>query len=135
MDYIRKIPTLLGVGAALLIGIIGYASGVPNRDNTVNIIMGMAIFYITGIFIRSAIKNIIEQTLVKIKKKEEEEKNRLKLKEEEEKQQSKQESERRKAGQIGSKVDLVADDKAGPITGDEDFDALPVADFIKNELK
>jgi divalent metal cation (Fe/Co/Zn/Cd) transporter len=131
MDYIRKIPLLMGIGAGLLTGIIGYSSGVPNRDNIANILLGMVIFYTAGIFIRSSIKNITEQLAVKLLKKEEEEKARA-LEKKRQEQMNERES---RENAPGSKVDLVADDMTGAGIEDEDFDALPVADYIKRELK
>lgn len=132
MDYIRKIPLLLGLGAALLIGLIGYTSGIPNKDNMLNVLLGMVIFYLAGIFIRSTIKDIIEQTIMKIiKKKEEDKKHQLDLKKEED--QRERDIARDKA--FGRSFDMVADGKAEPGAGDDDFDVLPVADFIKKELK
>lgn len=132
MNYLRKIPLLLGIGAALLIGLIGYASGVPNKDNILNILMGMVIFYLVGIFIRSTIKNIIENTIIKIlKKQEEDRKHQLDVKREEERKDRDKTIEKTS----GKNVDLVADDKTGPDMGDEDFGSLPIADFIKKELK
>lgn len=128
MDYIRKIPMLMGLGAGLLIGMIGYASKTPNRDNILNMLIGMAVFYTVGIFIRHTIQNIIEATLVKIVRKEEEAK-KLEQEKKRELQRKTREDERRQA----STLDLVADDSAEP--KDEGFDALPVAEFIKKELK
>lgn len=74
MDYIRKIPLLLGAGAGLIIGLIGLSAGVPNKENMLNMCVGMVIFYMVGILIRSTVKGIAEQAMEMIKKKEEEEK-------------------------------------------------------------
>lgn len=128
MDYIRKIPILLGLGSGLLIGFIGYASKIPNNELITNMFIGMAVFYLVGIVIRNTIKNITEAILQKIAEREAEAK-RLEEEKKKELERIQEEEEKKK----GSNINLVADDDAEQEI--EDFDALPVAEFLKNELK
>ncbi|MDI9513752.1 MAG: hypothetical protein GX384_07315 [Clostridiaceae bacterium] len=126
MDYIRKIPLLLGAGAGLIIGLIGLSAGVPNKENMLNMCVGMVIFYMVGILIRSTVKGIIVQVMEMIRKKEEEkrremEKNRIKD------QKEKEES-------LGSNIDMTVGDES-ELPDDDNFDDLPIAEFIKNELE
>ncbi len=128
MDYIRKIPILLGFGSGLLIGFIGYASKIPNNEIISNMFIGMAIFYLVGIVIRNTIKNITEAIMQKIAEREEEAK-----RQEEEKKKELEKAQEEEEKKKGSNIDLVADDDAEQES--DDFDVLPVADFIKKELK
>lgn len=126
MDYIGKIPLLLGAGAGLIIGLIGLSAGVPNKENMLNMCVGMVIFYMVGILIRSTVKGIIVQVMEMIRKKEEEkrremEKNRIKD------QKEKEES-------LGSNIDMTVGDES-ELPDDDNFDDLPIAEFIKNELE
>lgn len=126
MDYIGKIPLLLSLAAALLIGSVGHATGVPNRDVLLNMLIGLIIFFIVGILIRNTIKTIMESLL---------EKTLLKQEEEKKQEQERQAEELAKEKEKGQQLDLRADDPLEPIFKDNDFDPLPVAEFIKNELR
>lgn len=128
MDYIRKLPLLMGLTGAILIGLIGYAKKIPNKENMLKMIIIMVIFYIVGLFIRNTITGILEEIKQKALEKEKQEL-------EEKKRQEELENENKKEKKRNSIIDLVADDEFNSETNDEDFDALPVADFIKNELK
>jgi|LFRM01.1.fsa_nt_gb divalent metal cation (Fe/Co/Zn/Cd) transporter len=127
MDYIRKIPLLLGAGAGLIIGLIGLSAGVPNKENMLNMCVGMVIFYMVGILIRSTVKGIAEQAMEMIKKKEEEEKRREKEKNRIEDQKENEES-------LGASIDMTVGDES-ELPDDDNFDDLPIAEFIKNELE
>ena len=94
MDYIRKIPLLLGTGAGLVIGLIGLSAGVPNKDNMLNMCVGMVVFYIVGILARSTIRAVSEHITAIIRKKEEEEKR--------EKEKSRMEAEENKENSLPS---------------------------------
>lgn len=110
----------------MIIGLIGLSAGVPNKENMLNMCVGMVIFYMVGILIRSTVKGIIVQVMEMIRKKEEEkrremEKNRIKD------QKEKEES-------LGSNIDMTVGDES-ELPDDDNFDDLPIAEFIKNELE
>lgn len=126
MDYVRKIPLLLGTGAGLITGLIGLSAGVPNKQNMLNMCVGMVVFYIVGILIRSTIRDISEYVMELARKKEEEEQ---KLK----KEVSSREAGEKKEEQAAPGIDLKVGNESGQ--EDEDFEDLRIAEFIKNELK
>lgn len=129
MEFIRKIPLLLGTGAGLIIGLIGLSAGVPNKDNMLNMCVGMVIFYLVGILVRSTVKGIVEQAELMMAKKKEEEKKR----EKEQMEQEQIEEQKQREEALGHGIDLTVGDDGGP--ADDEFGDLPIAEFIKNELK
>lgn len=125
MEYVRKIPLLLGTGAGLFIGLLGLSTGVPNKDNVLNMCVGMAVFYLVGLLVRSAINDAVEKAEAVIKQREEGKKLAEEL--------DKMKEQINKEKTAGSHIDLkVGDDSAST---EDDFDALPIAEFIKRELK
>jgi divalent metal cation (Fe/Co/Zn/Cd) transporter len=129
MDYIRKLPLLLALAAAIIIGLVGHIKQAPNKDNMFNMVVAMAIFYIAGLFTRNTIIGIMESN----KRKAEEREKEAKRIEEEKKREELNEKMAARSNS-GQNVDLVADDTMDLNTVEEEFDALPVADFIKSEL-
>jgi hypothetical protein len=123
MNYIRKIPLLLGTGAGLIIGLIGLSTGVPNDENILNMCIGMAIFYVVGILVRTTVHGIAEQ-MAAMKLKEEEEE-RLK------KEQSRKEEQKRAASQAGASIDFRIGDEEPE--SNNDFEDLPIAEFIRKK--
>ena len=111
----------------MIIGLIGLSAGVPNKENMLNMCVGMVIFYMVGILIRSTVKGIAEQAMEMIKKKEEEEKRREKEKNRIEDQKENEES-------LGASIDMTVGDES-ELPDDDNFDDLPIAEFIKNELE
>ena len=125
MEYVRKIPLLLGTGAGLFIGLLGLSTGVPNKDNVLNMCVGMVVFYLVGLLVRSAINDAVEKAEAVIKQREEGKKLAEEL--------DKMKEQINKEKTAGSHIDLkVGDDSAST---EDDFDALPIAEFIKRELK
>lgn len=132
MEYIRKIPLLMGTGAGLIIGLIGIGTGIPNKENMLNMCIGMVLFYIVGIVVRSTVKDIVEKvmTILMMKQKEEEMKKR-----EEEQQRKKERLEQlRKGSSPASTIDLTIGDDSKTMDGDG-FEDLPIAEFIRKEMK
>lgn len=125
MEYVRKIPLLLGTGAGLFIGLLGLSTGVPNKDNVLNMCVGMVVFYLVGLLVRSTISQAIEKAEAVIKQREEEQ--RLAEELEKMKEQIKKED------APGSHIDLTVGDDSVP--AEDDFDALPIAEFIRRELE
>ena len=124
MDYIRKIPLLLGTGAGLVIGLIGLSAGVPNKDNMLNMCVGMVVFYIVGILARSTIRAVSEHITAIIRKKKKRRNGRRK----------RAGWKPRKQGRAsGASIDMTVGDEIG--LEDNDFEDLHIAEFIKNEMK
>jgi len=87
--------------------------------------VGMVIFYLVGILVRSTVKDTIDKVKAVMRKKEEEKKLAEEL--ERMKEQIKKED------SPGSRIDLAIGDDS--ILEDDDFEALPIAEFIKRELQ
>ncbi|MCX7772492.1 MAG: hypothetical protein N2376_05195, partial [Clostridia bacterium] len=90
MDYVRKLPLLLGLSAAIIVGLASYTNKVSNSENTVNMLIAMVTFYIVGTLIRNTITSIIETNRRKQEEKELEEKRLEELKQKEEERQRKE---------------------------------------------
>ncbi len=127
MTYIRKLPLLMALAGAIITGLVGYIHRVNNKENMTNMVITMIIFYVVGLLIRNTISNIVETLNKKAEEREKEEK--LRIAEEKKKAQ-----EEEKDKNLGKSLDLVADDKFDLGISDDEFDELPVADYIKNEL-
>lgn len=127
MDYIRKLPLMMALAASIIVGLVGYVNQASNKENMFKMVVVMVVFYIVGIIIRNTITNIIEEN---IKREQEKEKDLKKAEEE----KRKEELNKKKQAVKGQNLDIVASDDIDLGTVEEDFDALPVADFIKREL-
>ncbi|MGI6124177.1 MAG: hypothetical protein ACOYIG_08315 [Acetivibrionales bacterium] len=129
MDYIRKLPLLMALSGAIITGLMGYTNRVQNNENMINMIITMIIFYIVGLLIRGTAFDIIETNRKKEEEKLAEEKRIAEEKEKEEKEL------KRKAEQAsGNTLNLVADEDLNLGMSEEEFNDLPVADYIKSEL-
>ncbi len=128
MDYVRKLPLLMAVASALIVGMGGCAQKVSNKENMLNMLIIMVVFYIAGHFIKYMINGILEAKRIKDEEILQEQK-RI------EQEKNYEEMSKRQAGKTkGLSLDLVADDDLDFESTDEEFNALPVADFIKKEL-
>lgn len=130
MDYIRKLPLLLALSGAIITGLAGYSLRVDNKENMAKMAITMVIFYVVGLFIRNTVNSISDAIKQKALEREMEEKQRLA----EEKKKAEEAERAEKAKKQESTVDLVADDNYGIDIGDEEFNELPVSDYIRNEL-
>jgi len=134
MDYIRKLPLLMALSSGIITGLAGYANQVANKENMTNMFIAMVIFYIVGLLIRGTLIDIIETNRKKEEEKKREEKRLAKEKEREEKERERKK--KQAAENIpGSILDIAADEDLKPGMNDEEFEALPIADYIRNELK
>lgn len=61
MDYISKIPFIMGASAAIVIGIISYSNGYELKTVCVRMTAGMVLFFAAGVFLRRLINNIYEE--------------------------------------------------------------------------
>ena len=133
MDYIRKLPLLMALSSGIITGLAGYANQVGNKENMTNMFIAMVIFYIVGLLIRGTLIDIIETNRKKEEEKKREEKRLAKEKEREEKERERKK--KQAAENIpGSILDIAADEDLKPGMNDEEFEALPIADYIMNEL-
>ncbi|HBR03181.1 MAG TPA: hypothetical protein DD738_11255 [Ruminiclostridium sp.] len=126
MDYIRKLPLLISLSVAIVVGMAGYIQEVPEKENMFRMLIVMIIFYLVGFFIKAAALSIYET----LKEKEEQEQ-REHL---ENKQQENSKDKKRKGSTKGKVVDIRTKDHSSKDTEEEMFNALPIADFIKKEL-
>lgn len=128
MANIHKLPLLMALTGAIITGLVGYTHRVNNKENMTNMVITMIIFYVVGLLIRNTITSIMETLKKKAEERENEEKQRIA----EEKKNAK---EAELDNNLGQSLNLVADDKYDLGISDDEFDELPVADYIKNELR
>lgn len=126
MDYIRKLPLLMGLGGAIIVGAVGYRIKISEKENLLNMLIVLIIFYIVGRLIKNTVLDLMKTILLNEAKK----KKQLK----QEKGNSKDLGSARNTNASGIYVDISASDDQD-VNDDEEFDALPLADFIKKELK
>jgi mannitol-specific phosphotransferase system IIBC component len=133
MAYIRKLPLLLATSGAVITGLAGYAYGVDNKENMTNMVIAMIVFYIVGLLIRNTVNDIAETIRKKAEERELEEKKRLA---EEKKKEEEEEAKKAEAAKNNESIlNLVADEKIDLGFDDDEFNELPIADYIKNELR
>lgn len=101
MDYVHRLPYILGASAAIIIGMASYKSGLDIRTIYVRMSIFMVMFFVVGLYIRGEINKIDIE--VKNKKAEQEalEKNEKKNTEGSDDKES-----------TGSSIDLKVDDNA-----------------------
>jgi len=130
MDYIRKLPLLLALFSAIVTGLAGYLNRIGNKENMTNMVIAMIVFYLAGLFIRSTVNSIADSIRKKIEERELEEKKRLT----EERKKAEEEERAKSHNASESKVDVVVDDSLDEGIDGNEFDELPIAEYIKNEL-
>lgn len=126
MDYIRKLPLLFALLGAIITGLWGHARQLSNKDLLIKMIIAMVIFYVAGFVAKGTLSDIVEAY-----KKKEEEKAAMAIQEE----QKDKAAPEKKPETTGKTINLAADEKINLDVKEDDFDALPVAEFIKKELK
>ncbi|NLU51818.1 MAG: hypothetical protein GXX10_03005 [Clostridiaceae bacterium] len=125
MDYIRKLPLLLALSGSIITGLLGRSSQLPDKEILTKMTIAMVVFYLAGLLASKTISDVVEAY-----RKKEEEKEKAALQEENKEAVSENDS-----GITGKKLDLAADEEIKFDVMEDDFDALPVAEFIKKELK
>jgi len=125
MDYIRKLPLLLALSGSIITGLLGRSSQLPDKEILTKMTIAMVVFYLAGLLASKTISDVVEAY-----RKKEEEKQIEALQDE-----NKETVPENDSGIAGNKVDLAADEEIKFDDLDDDFDALPVAEFIKKELK
>lgn len=119
MDFIHKLPFILGAFMTIMVGGISYRNDITGQALYIRMAISITVFYILGIYIRKMLKNTISDIQ---KRKEEEERER----QEEEKKQREKDSEDENY-EKGSSFDV----KVGE---DEDFSPLKVSEVIKSKI-
>lgn len=71
MEYIHKLPFILGCFMAIVVGIINYSLGVEQQNIFTRVAISLVIFFITGLIIRNLLNDLLEE-LEKRKKEQEE---------------------------------------------------------------
>ncbi|WP_010249140.1 hypothetical protein [Acetivibrio cellulolyticus] len=69
MDYIHKLPFILGASMAVIIGVVSNKTGVESKIIYIRMSVGLIAFFVLGLYIRSIICKIDEE----IRKRKEEE--------------------------------------------------------------
>jgi len=126
VDTMRKLPVLMGTGAAILAGLAGYLSGVSGRECVARMVVIMAVFFVLGVFTR----NVLKDTLMDVQASLEEKGRKLA---EEEANRKRREAEQAREEARQSTIDIRAGDSS-PLEGTP-FQVGAVTDFIRQELK
>lgn len=58
MDYVHRLPYILGASAAIIIGMASYKSGLDIRTIYVRMSIFMIVFFVVGLYIRGEINKI-----------------------------------------------------------------------------
>ncbi|GAE88998.1 hypothetical protein [Acetivibrio straminisolvens] len=61
MDYISKMPFIMGASASIVVGIISYGNGFDLKAICVRMTAGMILFFAIGVFLRRFVTNIYEE--------------------------------------------------------------------------
>ncbi|MDP4093824.1 MAG: hypothetical protein Q8920_10730 [Bacillota bacterium] len=112
MEYIRKLPFLLGAVMSIIVGLLSYSGTGNNQQVFIKMAISMIVFYIIGIFIKNVVisynRNMEEkrrqEELLERERLMEEERIRI---EEEEKAKSQEKNNRK------SKIDIKVEDNDG----------------------
>jgi membrane protein implicated in regulation of membrane protease activity len=120
MEFVSRLPFLLGGVMALIVGVIARLYGTDQSDIYIRMTVSMLVFYILGVYARSTINRIIDE----VERKKEEE--RI-IKEEKERQE--RETARIKAEEEakGGKVDH----RVGEF--EEEFSPLRVSEYMNSD--
>lgn len=125
MEYVHKLPFLLGAAAAIIVGIISNLINASQQDTYIRMAMSMIIFFAIGVYIRNTLQKIHEE----LESKKQEEENRIMAEMEEDEKLAAEEEERMnqelKLKTVGTKIDFKVDDVG------EDFSPLTVSEYIK----
>jgi len=123
MDYIQRIPFILGLLMAIIAGIVCYERGVEQQEIYLKMAISMMAFFAIGVLIR----NTIQKTIDEIKSKEAEEKEDESNKKEELNDAKPNENKNTAAKNMASPA-------ANHVSAD-DFQPLNVSKAIRSELK
>ncbi|NLL06689.1 MAG: hypothetical protein GX270_13095 [Clostridiaceae bacterium] len=69
MDYVQRLPFILGASMAVIIGIISNSTGTESKTIYIRMSVGLVVFFILGLYMRNTIYRINKE----VRKKKEEE--------------------------------------------------------------
>lgn len=107
MEYIKRLPFILGAVMAIIVGMISFYSSLDMKQVYLKMAITMVVFYIMGAFIRRTVIRIKEETEERKKQEELLEQERLKKEELNDKEN---EVMQEKSSKIDIKVDVNPDD-------------------------
>lgn len=61
MEYIQRIPFIVGALTALIVGIISYKTGLSNKDIYIRMTIAMLLFFMIGLYVRNTLISIREE--------------------------------------------------------------------------
>jgi hypothetical protein len=139
MEYLGKLPFLLGASAALITGLVCFNNMASNNQTYLRMLISMIIFYILGVYIRNLLTGIVEEQKEKLRIEEEAKK---KLEEEaaaavdlELREKAKAEGRKSAVDKIlGGNIDIVQGAEFDSDFG-EDFKPLKVGDLVNRETR
>ena len=124
MEYIHKLPFLLGAAAAIIVGVGCNFSSVGHQDTYMRMAVAMIIFFAIGVYLRNTLQKINDELETKKLEKENIIRTELEEAKKAEAERALQELNQRISG---STIDLKVDD-----TG-EDFSPLTVSEYIRSD--
>lgn len=124
MDYLQRLPFILGVTASIITALVSYGQGIDNRLTYTRVAVSLIVFYLLGMIIRGLLMSIYRD--VEKKKTEEEQSRNEEVENSGDNSPSGGTKPEGKA--IKSKLDLLAGE-------DEEFLPLAVSHMIKSDLQ
>ena len=109
MEYIQRLPFILGAVMAIVVGMLSYSSTADMKQVYLKMAICMIVFYILGVFIKNTVLKINSGIEAKKKKIELEELEKERLEEEAKEEQARQEA-AVKQGSKSPKIDIKVDD-------------------------
>ncbi len=109
MEYIQRLPFILGAVMAIVVGMLSYSSTADMKQVYLKMAICMIVFYILGVFIKNTVFKINSDIEAKKKKIELEELEKERLEEEAREEQARQEA-AVKQGSKSQKIDIKVDD-------------------------
>ena len=121
MDYIHRLPFIMGSFMAIVIGVINYRYKTSLQDVYLKMAIGLIVFFAVGVFVRSMIVGIKEE----LEKKREQQEKDKKAAETRKQAEAKEE---KKAAESGQVIDYRVDEG-------EDFTPMKVGEVLSSTLK
>lgn len=109
MEYIQRLPFILGAAMAIVVGMLSYSSTADMKQVYLKMAICMIVFYILGVFIKNTVLKINSDIEAKKKKLKLEELEKERLEEEAREEQARQEA-AVKQGSKSPKIDIKVDD-------------------------
>ncbi len=127
MEYIQRLPFILGAVVAIVVGMLSYSSTADMKQVYVKMALGMIVFYILGVFIKNTVLKINSDIEEKKRKIELERLEKEKQEEEAREEQAREEAAAHKQGNKSSKIDIKVED-------DDEFIPLNL-EMLSDKLK